>query len=110
MVIESKQKYEYSEQILSFSTEFLNRRYKVLNFSFENRNYMTELGLFLQKKSVSKAEVAKKTGISKSRISELTLNDSTHLRAKELYLIALAIDTDPCELLKTIFKDTKLKK
>lgn len=71
---------------------------------------MTELGLFLAKKSASKAEIAKKTGISKSRISELTLNDSTHLRAKELYLIALALDTDPCELLKTIYKDEKLRK
>lgn len=71
---------------------------------------MTELGLFLARKSASKAEIAKKTGISKSRISELTLNDSTHLRAKELYLIALALDTDPCELLKKIYKDERLKK
>lgn len=71
---------------------------------------MTELGLFLAKKSASKAEVSKKTGISKSRISELTLNESTHLRAKELYLIALALDTDPCELLNAIFKGVKLKR
>lgn len=71
---------------------------------------MTELGVFLAKKSASKSEIAKKTGLSKSRISELTLNDSAHLRAKELYLIALALDIDPCELLKILFKDVKLKK
>lgn len=71
---------------------------------------MTDLGLFLTKKSASKAEIAKKTGLSKSRVSELTLNDSAHLRAKELYLIALAIDVDPCDLLKELHKGVKLKK
>lgn len=69
---------------------------------------MTELGLYLAKKSISKAEVSRKTGISKPRLSELTLNESTQLRAKELYLIALAIDVDPCEVLKEIFKDINL--
>ena len=69
---------------------------------------MTELGLFLSKKSASKAEISKKTGISKSRISELTLNPSTQLRVKELYLIALAIDTNPCEVLNEVCKGVKL--
>ena len=69
---------------------------------------MTELGLFFAKKSINKADVSRKTGISASRLSELTLNADTHLRAKELYLIALAIDVDPCELLKTIFKGVSL--
>jgi DNA-binding Xre family transcriptional regulator len=71
---------------------------------------MTKLGLFLAKKSVSKAEVARKTGISKSRISELTLNNSTKLRADELYLIALSMDINPSELLEFICGDLKLKK
>ncbi|MCR6641620.1 MAG: helix-turn-helix transcriptional regulator [Sporocytophaga sp.] len=69
---------------------------------------MTELGLFFAKKSINKADVSRKTGISASRLSELTLNEDTHLRAKELYLIALAIDVDPCELLKAIFKGVSL--
>jgi len=69
---------------------------------------MTELGLFLMRKSINKAEVSRRTGISAPRISELTLNEGSHLRAKELYLIALAIDVDPCELLKAIYKDVKL--
>jgi len=71
---------------------------------------MTELGLYLAKKSISKAGVAEKTGISRSRLSELTLNEGTHLRAKELYLISLAIDVDPCEVLNELYKDVKLEK
>ena len=70
---------------------------------------MTELGLYLAKKSISKAGVSEKTGISRSRLSELTLNKSTHLRAKELYLIALAIDVDPCEVLNELYKDVSLE-
>ncbi|MBD1385418.1 helix-turn-helix transcriptional regulator [Mucilaginibacter rigui] len=70
---------------------------------------MTNLGLFLAKKSVNKAEISRKTGISKSRLSELSMNNSTKLRADELYLIALAIDVDPKELLNHLFMDLKLK-
>lgn len=70
---------------------------------------MTELGLYLAKKSINKAEISRKTGISASRLSELTLNVSAHLRAKELYLIALAMDVDPCDLLKSVFKDVELE-
>ena len=69
---------------------------------------MTELGAYLAKKSINKSEVSRKTGISKPRLSELTLKESAHLRAKELYLIALAIDVDPCEILKEIFSDVRL--
>lgn len=70
---------------------------------------MTELGLYLAKKSVNKSEVSRRTGISKARISELTLKQSTQLRVKELYLIALAIDVDPCEVFKEVCADLKLK-
>lgn len=70
---------------------------------------MTDLGLYLAKKSISKAAVSNRTGISRSRLSELTLNPTTHLRAKELYLIALAIDVDPCEVLKEIYGEIKLE-
>ena len=70
---------------------------------------MTSLGLYLAKKSINKAEVSRRTGISKSRLSQLTSNDTTKLRADELYLIALAIDIDPCEVFKEIFSDLKLE-
>lgn len=69
---------------------------------------MTLLGLYLTKKSVNRAMVSRRTGISQARLSQLSSNDSTKLRADELYLIALAIDVDPCELLKEVCKDLKL--
>ncbi|MCR9173990.1 MAG: helix-turn-helix transcriptional regulator [bacterium] len=69
---------------------------------------MTELGLYLSRKSVNRSDVARKTGISKTRLSELSNNQSTKLRADELYLIALAIDVDPCEVLNVVCKDLKL--
>ncbi len=70
---------------------------------------MTELGLFLAKKSVNRSDVARKTGISKTRLSELSNNKRTKLRADELYLIALAIDADLCEVFTEICKGLELK-
>lgn len=70
---------------------------------------MTELGLFLAKKSVNRSDVARKTGISKTRLSELANNARTKLRADELYLIALAIDVDPCEIFTEICGGLELK-
>lgn len=70
---------------------------------------LTERVLHLSRKSVNQSNVAGKTGISKSRLSELSNNESTILRADELYLIALAIDVDPCEILKEVCSDLKLE-
>ncbi|QLE03109.1 helix-turn-helix transcriptional regulator [Galbibacter sp. BG1] len=69
---------------------------------------MTPLGIYLIKKSVNRAMVSKRTGISQARLSQLSLNESTKLRADELYLIALAIDVDPGDLLKEVCKNLKL--
>ncbi|NCI46710.1 helix-turn-helix domain-containing protein [Sediminibacterium soli] len=69
---------------------------------------MTKLGLYLAQKSVNKAEVARKTGLTKARMNELTLNERSHLRAEELYLIALAIGVKPSELLDEFYGTTKL--
>ena len=71
---------------------------------------MTLLGLYLTKKSVNRAMVSRRTGISQARLSQLSSNESTKLRADELYLIALAIDVDPGELLNEIYKDLQLPK
>lgn len=70
---------------------------------------MTKLGIYLAQKSVNKSEVARKTGLSRARMNELTLNERSHLRAEELYLIALAVGVDPCELLETLYGGLKLK-
>lgn len=69
---------------------------------------MTELGEYLTKKSITRSDVARKTGISKTRLSELSNNISTKLRVNELYLIALAIDVDPCEILEVVCKNVQL--
>ncbi|MDW3191275.1 MAG: helix-turn-helix transcriptional regulator [Cytophagales bacterium] len=69
---------------------------------------MIILGELLIKKSVNKAEVSRRTGINPSRLSELSLQASTKLRADELYLIALAIDLGPSEILTEICGHLKL--
>lgn len=71
---------------------------------------MTEIGKLLDKKSVNKAEISRKTGISASRISELSLKETTRLTAEELYLIALAIDIRPAIVLAEVCKNVKLEK
>lgn len=69
---------------------------------------MTELGLYLSRKSVNRSDVARKTGISKTRLSELSNNSTTKLRVDELYLIALAIDVEPIDVLNEVCKELKL--
>ncbi len=45
---------------------------------------MTVLGEFLSKKSIKKADVSRKTGISTSRLSELsTLNNPSNIEQQE---------------------------
>ena len=63
---------------------------------------MTKLGEYFANKSVNKSEVARKTGISKARLSELALKESAKLRADELYKIALAMDVKPCDILEFV--------
>lgn len=69
---------------------------------------MTLLGEYLLGKSVNKADVSRKTGISKSRLSELSRNESAKLKADEIYLIALAIDVPPEEILYKVYGHLKL--
>jgi DNA-binding Xre family transcriptional regulator len=70
---------------------------------------MTKLGLYLAQKSVNKSEIARKTGLTKARMNELTLNEKSHLRAEELYLIALAIDVNPSDMLEDVCGHLKKK-
>lgn len=70
---------------------------------------MTRLGEYLDKRSVNKSMVARRTGLSNQRLGELTLNPTARLRADELYLIALAIEVDPCELLEYVCTGLTLK-
>ncbi|MEO9805262.1 MAG: helix-turn-helix transcriptional regulator [Reichenbachiella sp.] len=63
---------------------------------------MTKLGVYLDRKAVNKSHISRRTGISKQRLSELSINEATKLRADELYLIAQAIEANPCELLEHV--------
>lgn len=69
---------------------------------------MTKLGEFLAKKSVNKSQIARKTGLSKARINELTMTETSKLRLDEMYLIALAIDTDPAKMMFELCKHLQL--
>lgn len=69
---------------------------------------MTKLGEFLAKRSINRAAISRKTKINTTRLNELSNNDSAKLRVEELYLIALAIEVDPCELLKFVCGELKL--
>ncbi len=69
---------------------------------------MTELGAFLNKKSVNRAEISRRTGISTSRLSELSRKETARLTADEVYLIALAIDIEPAALLDEVCKKVEL--
>lgn len=71
---------------------------------------MTFLGKYLTDKSINKAEVARKTGINKSRLSNLSTKEDTNLKAEELYLISQAIDADPNEILEKVYGHLKLNK
>ena len=69
---------------------------------------MTKLGEFLAKRSVNRAAISRKTKIHTTRLNELSNKDSAKLRADELYLIALAIEVDPGELLDYVCKHLTL--
>lgn len=71
---------------------------------------LTKLGEYFEKKSVNKASVARKTGLGKNRLTSVTTSETARLTADELYLIALAIEVDPGELLEYVCGDLKLVK
>jgi DNA-binding Xre family transcriptional regulator len=73
-------------------------------------NNMTRLGEYLTKRSANRAEIARKTGLSNPRLSEIATNQNAKLRASEVYLIALAIEANPCDVLQYVCGNLKLKK
>lgn len=71
---------------------------------------LTKLGEYFEKKSINKASVARKTGLGKNRLTAVTTSESARLTAEELYLIALAIEVKPADLLDYVCGDLKLEK
>lgn len=74
----------------------------------KKKSELTELGRYLIQKSANKAEIYRKTNIKESRLSLLSNDPSTKLIAEELYLIALALDVEPGDIAKALFKDLEL--
>jgi DNA-binding Xre family transcriptional regulator len=70
---------------------------------------MTKLGEFLNQKAVIKAEIARRTGITKQRMTDITTDTNVTLRADEVWLIARAIQVDPGELLEYVCSHLKVK-
>ena len=70
---------------------------------------MTRLGLYFAKRAINKSEIARRTGIHKTRLNELSMNERAQLKSNELYLIALALQIPPVELLEELHGDLKLK-
>ncbi|NER84504.1 MAG: helix-turn-helix transcriptional regulator [Leptolyngbya sp. SIO1D8] len=67
-----------------------------------NEKKRTRLGEYLQSKAVNQSQIARRTGLSKQRVSKLSIDEKTRLKADELFLIALAIGGSPCELVEYI--------
>ena len=63
----------------------------------------TRFGEYCGKKSINKASVSRKTGISKARLTELSLRQTTRLTAEELYRIAVAIGMEPGVMLEELY-------
>ena len=69
---------------------------------------LTKLGKFFEDKSLNKAAIARKTGLSKNRLSQLSINQDAQVKAEELYLIALAAGVEPGWLLEEVCGGLKL--
>lgn len=82
----------------------------IIKLMFQKTLFMTKLGEFLAKKSVNRAAISRKTKIHTTRLNELSNKESTRLTAEELYLIALAIEVNPSELLEYVCGDLKLER
>ena len=74
----------------------------------KKKSELTTLGRYLIQKSANKAEIYRKTNIKESRLSLLSNDPSTKLLAEELYLIALALDVEPGDIVKTIFQGLRV--
>ncbi|MFT3919193.1 helix-turn-helix domain-containing protein [Cloacibacterium sp.] len=71
---------------------------------------MTNLGKIFKEKLVNKSAISRITGISSARLSELSRNENTVMKAKELYLIALALEISVEEIAEKLYGHLKLEK
>lgn len=70
---------------------------------------LTQLGLYLSKKPLSQAKLARMTGIPKDRISKLHIDLTARPTLDEIYLIALALNVEIKEIADFVCKNLKLR-
>lgn len=71
-------------------------------FKISDMSNLTKLGEYLDKRSINKSSVGRKTGLGKNRMTAITTSETARLTAEELYLVALAIEVNPGELLEYV--------
>lgn len=75
----------------------------------KKKRLLNAFGEYLEKRSVNKAQVCKRTGIHPTRMTWLCYAPVLYIRSSELQLIALAINEDACKMQKELFGDLELK-
>ncbi len=70
---------------------------------------LTAFGEYLAVRSVNKSDVARKVGISITRVNRLCYDENAYLRSYELQLIALAINVEPTQMHLDLFSHLELK-
>ncbi|MBT1699119.1 XRE family transcriptional regulator [Fulvivirgaceae bacterium PWU4] len=68
---------------------------------------LTALGGLFVKRSVNKASISRRTGITKQRLTRLSRETNIRILASEVYLIAITIGMDPGKLLDLLCKHLK---
>jgi|GEM_PF-1272259 len=75
----------------------------------ESIRTLNAFGLYLEKRSVNKSIVCRRTGIHPTRMTWLCYEPTLYIRSSELQLIALAINMDPLQMHHDLFGQLKLK-
>jgi|GEM_PF-2201796 len=65
----------------------------------------TKFGAFLEKRAVNKSKLGEKTGITRQRLSELSVRESAKIRLDEACAIAKALGLDLNDLCKELGED-----
>ena len=68
---------------------------------------LTALGNLFVKRSVNKASISRRTGITKQRLTRLSRETNIRILASEVYLIALTVGMDAGKLLDLLCKHLK---
>jgi putative transcriptional regulator len=66
---------------------------------------MTRFGVFLEKRMINKSKLGEIAGLTRQRISELTIRDNARFRLDEAYHIAKALGITVDEMCKELFEE-----